>query len=182
MRFIDTHRQPVEARPVTIDHQALRHELARGVARNLVARHGDALVSVVLFGSVARGAAKDNSDIDLVLVFRDPPRSRDGRFRLFWDALGALEDRRVELARMGIGVDWSPIVLSVAEARHRSRLYLDLVDEAELLVDHDGFFQAVLDDMRARLIEIGATKTTYPDGSGCWDLNPLRLPLSQVIL
>lgn len=87
------------------------------LSRRLVDRYDDALVSVVLFGSVARGEAGPTSDIDMILVFRSPPRSRIDRFRLFWDALGPLEEERVRLAGQRIAFDWGPIILSVEEAR-----------------------------------------------------------------
>lgn len=152
------------------------------LVRRLVARYDDDLVSIVLFGSVARGEAGPTSDIDMILVFRSPPRSRIDRFRLFWDALGPIEEERVRLAAQRIAFDWSPIILSVEEAKHRSRLYLDLVDDAVLLFDRDGFFAAVLADMSARLEEIGARKVVLPDGSAMWDLNPQRRPPWEVVL
>ncbi|MEL9940841.1 MAG: nucleotidyltransferase domain-containing protein [Ignisphaera sp.] len=37
---------------------------------------GDNLVSVVVFGSVARCEARRDSDIDLLIVVREAPRSR----------------------------------------------------------------------------------------------------------
>jgi hypothetical protein len=53
-------------------------------------RFGDQLVSVVLFGSVARGQAREPSNIDLLLVARGLPRSLRDRRRPFleqWESI-----------------------------------------------------------------------------------------------
>lgn len=47
---------------------------------------GDRMVSVVLYGSVARGTARADSDLDLLLILREPPLVIGGgssRFCLF---------------------------------------------------------------------------------------------------
>jgi len=43
----------------------------------------DKLVSVVVFGSVARGEARVDSDVDLLIVARGLPKSRFKRLVLF---------------------------------------------------------------------------------------------------
>ncbi len=165
-----------------IDPQTARATIARALAERLSQVHGETLISVVLFGSVARGTAHGTSDIDLLLVFRALPHGHEARFRVFWDALGPIELERRRLASLGVHFDWSPILMTAEEATHLNRLYLDMVDEAVLLVDRDGFFAGVLERMRARLAEIGATRHDLPDGSHYWDLNPRRLPPWEVVL
>jgi len=44
----------------------------------LLTNLGDKLVSVVIYGSVARGSAKKDSDIDILIVAESIPRSRMG--------------------------------------------------------------------------------------------------------
>lgn len=46
-------------------------EVARDIARDLRELYGDNLVEVVLYGSLARGDAHPDSDIDLAVVLRD---------------------------------------------------------------------------------------------------------------
>jgi predicted nucleotidyltransferase len=157
-------------------------DLARRVVQTLAERYGSDLVAAVLFGSVARGEAGLGSDVDLILVFRTPPAGRQPRFRLFYDALMVHRAALDEAVRQGIGIDWSPVILSAAEASEPSPLYLDLVDDAVLLVDRDGFFAGVLQRLRSRLAEMGATRIRLPDGSWYWDLNPQRLPATEVRL
>lgn len=128
---------------------------------------GPRLVSMVLFGSVARGTARPTSDIDLIIVARDQPRSLTERarpLRHLWE--------QVRRAQQLAAVEWNLIVKTPEEARHHSPLYLDLVEEGIMLVDGDGFFQAILEAMRRRMHELGSRRVTLPDGSWYWDLKP----------
>ncbi|MCC6622515.1 MAG: nucleotidyltransferase domain-containing protein [Deltaproteobacteria bacterium] len=94
--------------PVRHDPQTVRDGVARALAARLDEVYGEELVSVVLFGSVARGTAHATSDIDLLIVFRTLPHGHEPRFRRFWDALGPIELERRRLAAIGTCFDWSP--------------------------------------------------------------------------
>jgi predicted nucleotidyltransferase len=159
--------------------RSLQHEMEDLVARAVTAlrdHEGDNLVSCVLFGSVARRTAGPGSDIDLVLVFRELPAERHERFLVFYRAWLAIQDRIVALARDGVAFDFSPLILTVEEARHHSPLYLDMVDEAVFLRDVGGFFAGVLDGLRARMRELGTRRIVLPDGSSYWELKPGARP------
>ncbi len=45
--------------------------IAEDFARRLKARYGDRIERIILFGSVARGQHRDDSDVDLLVVTRD---------------------------------------------------------------------------------------------------------------
>ncbi|MEM0011313.1 MAG: nucleotidyltransferase domain-containing protein [Candidatus Bathyarchaeia archaeon] len=59
----------------------------------LLAHFGDNLVSLVVYGSVARGSARRDSDIDLLIVANALPRSRMERQNLFLKVEKNLEPR-----------------------------------------------------------------------------------------
>ncbi len=128
---------------------------------------GSRLRSLVLFGSVARGDATDRSDIDLLVVADGFPRSLVERRR---PLLAAWSHARARHALPA--VDWSLVTKTPEEARHHSPLYLDMVEDAVLLVDRDGFFTTVLDAMRARMRELGSRRVFLDDGNWYWDLKP----------
>ena len=71
---------------------------------------GSRLVSLVLFGSVARGDARETSDIDLLVVARDLPRSAADRRKLFLERW-----RDVRSARSLAAAEWNLIVKSPEE-------------------------------------------------------------------
>lgn len=125
------------------------------------------LISIVLFGSVARRDARSTSDVDVLLVAEGQPRSQAERRQPFLDAW--------ESARVPRGlppVEWNLIVKTPDEATYRSPLYLDMVEDAILILDRGHFFQNVLAGMRARMRELGSRRVHLPDGSWYWDLKP----------
>ena len=139
----------------------------RGAIDAWSATLGSRLVSLVLFGSVARGEATASADIDLCAVVKEVPRSlRDRR-----NVLLAEWDRVRREQRLG-PVEWNLVVKTPDEARHHSPLYLDMVEDGILLIDHEGFFAAVLDEMRARMRALGSRRVFLSDGSWYWDLKP----------
>jgi len=46
--------------------------IAEDFARHLKAKYGDRIERIILFGSVARGDYREDSDVDLIVVTRDP--------------------------------------------------------------------------------------------------------------
>jgi predicted nucleotidyltransferase len=118
----------------------------------------DNLVSVVVFGSVARGEARVDSDVDLLIVARGLPKSRFKRAELFERAEELVEPLVEELWSRGIYVDFSPIILDVDEAVRHRPIYLDMVVDAVIVFDRDGFFKRVLDNLAERLKTLGAER------------------------
>ncbi|MBI4524643.1 MAG: nucleotidyltransferase domain-containing protein [Deltaproteobacteria bacterium] len=151
------------------DYKALLEIFVDSVQRAL----GDQVVSVVLYGSVARGAARPDSDVDLLLILREAPAEYWKRLQPLLPILRQLRKERSWKALEDLG--WTPflslLVLSLKEARENRYVYLDMVEEAKILVDHDGFFQGKLASLRERLNELGAKKVQR-NGDWYWDLKP----------
>ncbi|MEM4970926.1 MAG: nucleotidyltransferase domain-containing protein [Sulfolobales archaeon] len=122
------------------------------------ARLGERLVSVVLYGSVARCEARRDSDVDLLIVVKDPGRSRLRRQEMFMEIEESLEEDLKGLEAMGYYVDFSPIIKSPEEASKITPLYLDMAYDAVILYDRDGFMQSILERLRRRLEELGAER------------------------
>lgn len=132
-----------------------------------IASLGPRLVSIVLFGSFARGDATAGSDVDLLVVARGFPRR--------------LSERRAELLTLYApvreagqlpAIEWNIVAKTPEEARTHSPLYLDIVEDGRILFDADGFFADILGQMRARMRELGSRRVFLPDGSWYWDLKP----------
>jgi hypothetical protein len=136
----------------------------------LQARLGGLLVSLVLYGSRARGTHRSESDIDVLVVVRDLPRARVARH----EVLRPLK-QEVDVAyrhATGCGPPYlSYLVKTPEEAAYHSPLYLDMTEDAVLVYDRDGFFGSVLDAMRRRMASLGSTRVWLKRG-WYWVLKP----------
>lgn len=155
-------------------HQELNRslrDLARRYAEHARNSLGEDLTSVVLFGSVARGEAGPQSDIDLLVVARELPA---GAFRRR-DVLRPVRDLLLPdleaLWDKDIYVDFSEAIKTEGEAARTHLLYLDMIEEAVLLYDRKGFFADVLAGLRRRLHALGARKVREGP-MPYWDLKP----------
>jgi len=149
---------------------AAKRALAERFAALLAERLGDRLVSVALYGSVARGEARPSSDIDLFVVATGLPRGRFARQDV-WDDLD-----------LALGEPGLSVVLHTPEEAARTRpLYLDMTEDAILLVDREGFFAAVLDRLRRRMRELGSVR--HRQGRlRYWELAPGHRPGEDIEL
>lgn len=149
-------------------------DLLECFVRLLRERLGDDLRAVVLYGSVARGTARPESDVDLLIVWREAPENYVARLKTIMEVAKALQDGpTARLREKGLPQPYlSYLVLSEDEADMNRYLYLDMVDEAILLHDPDGFFARRLRRLQERLVQLGARRVWLPDGSWYWDLKP----------
>lgn len=137
--------------------------------------YGGNLVTLAVFGSVARGTPGPESDIDLLLICRELPSGRTKRVAQFSCVEQALEPHLARLRAAGIHTTLSPIFKTVPEAQGGSHLYLDMVDEVLILIDEDHFFQSLLARLKRRLNELGAYRVRQ-GSRWYWVLNPNGRP------
>ncbi len=128
---------------------------------------GDRLMSLVLFGSVARRCARATSDIDLLVVAEGLPHSLADRRRPLLESW-----ERARASRGLPHVEWNLVTKSPQEARARSPLYLDIVEDGILILDRQGFMGAVLAGMRERMRALGSRRVHLANGTWYWDLKP----------
>jgi len=132
-------------------------ELGEALRRVFLEVFGESLVSLVLFGSYARGDYSVNSDVDVLVVLE----SVGDRFELHrkLDAVEeALEPIFKRLRERGYNPRLSPYVLSQKQASQTRPLYLDMVFDCRILYDKDGFMSKVVERVKRRLEEYGAER------------------------
>ena len=120
-------------------------------------KYGDKFISLVVFGSVARGEARKDSDVDLLFIDSIPKRRLE-RQKEFMEVEKDLEGYLNELFDEGYFIDFSPIIKTPEEATRLSPLYLDMVEDAIIAYDKGDFFTKVLEKVRKRLEELGSKR------------------------
>lgn len=126
----------------------------------------DNLVSIVLFGSVARGDCREDSDIDMLVVMRNLPQSFFKRIDLF---IPIIEKARENASSKPL-IQVYP--LTVDEAAKNRPIYLDMLTDAIIIYDRDKFIEKVLERLWLKLKGLGAKKVKLKDGSWLWMLKP----------
>lgn len=126
-----------------------------------------------VFGSVARGTARPDSDVDLCAVIRDLPVSRYRRHQLVSPVLERLRHSAAyaELIGRGYTPDVAAILYTPEDIQKTKPIFLDLVQDGVLLHD-DGTMRAKLDRLRARMQALGSRKMVLEDGTYYWLLKP----------
>ena len=144
-----------------------------GFLELLVAKVVESFVSLVIFGSVAAGRAKAESDVDLLIMAKELPESYSDRLRLWRGIVAEIEFERLKLwrkKRLYPLID--PILLMPSEAERIQPFYPDLLDNSIIVYDKDEFMQWVLNDLRARLKAFDTIKVKPPSSSWYWIIKP----------
>lgn len=133
----------------------------------IVAFYGNRLVSLVIFGSVAKGTATPESDIDvLVIAERLHPR----KMKRIEEFIDNVEDK---LENVPLYV--SPVIKTPEEASAGSPLFFDMVYDNAVLFDRKGFFQGIVDRLRRRFDELGSRRV-FRGNRWYWILKPGSQP------
>jgi len=133
--------------------------------------YADRLVTLAIFGSVGRGTPRPDSDIDCLLVVEDLPHGRLARVTEFQAVEAMLAAYLAQARAAGLPSELSPVFKTPAEVQRGSLLFLDMIEDARLLWDRDGFMQEVLAQFKTRLERLGAQRI-WRGNAWFWDLKP----------
>jgi predicted nucleotidyltransferase len=152
----------------------LYKEYVNLICRSIRSRLKDSLISIVLFGSVARGEEGEGSDIDLLVISSGFKGSVGERLKTFQEIELSLvkSDARVKLRRSKLGTSISPIPLTPEEVKKNPPILLDILTDGVILYDKDDFIRRHLSKFKRRLKALGARKIFLPSGKWYWDLKP----------
>jgi len=131
-------------------HRVLLSELVEALKR----KYGGRLVSVVVFGSVARGEYGKNSDVDVIVVIESLPKSKLRRQEEFVSVEEIIEKKMGE----DVLVKLSPIIKTPEEVRKIPPILLDVVEDGIILYDRDNFFGEIVEKLRRELNKLGSRR------------------------
>jgi len=113
----------------------LRHKLLDSLLKTCSDYYQDNLVSLAVFGSVGRITMTQHSDLDFLVIAENLPRGRIKRVKGFYAVEEKMEPVLESTRRAGWQVDLSPLFKTPREVQAGGLLYLDMIDDAELLID-----------------------------------------------
>lgn len=138
--------------------------LIEKLIESLKRKYEDRFISLIVFGSVARGEMRKDSDIDLLLIIDSLLNGRLERQKEFIEVEKEMEDYLNALFDEGYFVDFSPIIKTPEEAMKISPLYLDMVEDATIAYDKDDFFKNILESIRnSRILRREREPSMYGD-------------------
>lgn len=130
------------------------------------------LISVVLFGSAARGEAGEGSDIDILIVTEK--FGKEGRFEVFnvieKDIKASDEYQKLKEKKLGTLI--SPVPLMPSEVEKNPSILLDIVTDGIILYDVDNFIENKMESLREKLKKMRSKKIFLDDKRYYWDLKP----------
>jgi len=157
---------------MTDEIQILYLNYASLIAHKLEEILQDDLISVLLFGSAARGEAGEGSDVDILLVAEK--FGKEGRFEVF----NAIEkdlkasEEYLELKENKLGTLISPVPLTPSEVEKNPSILLDIVTDGIMMYDVDDFIENKMKSLRKKLKKMGSKKIFLDDKRYYWDLKP----------
>ncbi|MFX0163484.1 MAG: nucleotidyltransferase domain-containing protein, partial [Candidatus Hodarchaeota archaeon] len=138
------------------------------------------LVSFALYGSIARGTAKPESDLDILLISDDFEGSIASRIDKLVKVENKVEEEIFWLMKHEIYPVVSFYPIRRVEAEQLPLLFLDLIEDAKIIYDEDSFLRNLLNNLQAKLVTLGAKKVNLGDGSWYWDLKPDYKPMEVI--
>jgi|GEM_PF-90142 len=143
-------------------------------AKGLLERYGDRILSIVLYGSVARGDASRESDLDLLLIVDGLPKSYSERVGelVSLEMDGSILEELKLLRKEGYFTDLSYLALTPDEAREFRPIFLDILADGIPLLDRGSFFDNLSRAYIERLASLGAKRLRSSNGDWYWILKP----------
>lgn len=139
------------------------------------------LVSICIFGSLARGKAAPSSDIDVMVVAENLPQDVGERTRStnYIHEMLKKTDASAALRNLGRSTLISDIFLTPQEVEKHPPILIDMVEDAMIIYDRMDFLRDVLKRLGEKLKKMGARKVVTEKGY-FWILKPNAKP-SEVI-
>jgi uncharacterized protein len=151
------------------------HDLAERYSASALEALGARLVSIALYGSIARKEAAPGSDIDLFIVLEEAPSGMLSRRRLLDPVRESLTPELEKLWKQSIYADFVEVIRTRSEAQKFHPLYLDMSQEAILLFDRDKFLESLLSRVKEQLKKGGAERKVM-GRFRYWDLSRSSIP------
>ena len=133
----------------------------------------DSLISFAIYGSVARGNDRPESDNDVLLIL-DTDMEFHERCSLLAKAMLKLYETEAfkEMVKKGYNTFIEFYPLSKEEASVFRPIYLDMVEDSVVIYDRDNFFNKVLHKVKRLMDRLGSRRVWISDDKWIWIMKP----------
>lgn len=151
--------------------QAVYKPLIQRYVNEIINAFEQDIISIVIFGSVARGTARNDSDIDMLILLK---RKDEKMLEKFIEInISSYDwDENQNLLNQKIYTKIYDIKKTEDELRENPFLLLDIFDHGIIVYDPQQKMKNLLSDLDRKLKGLGAKKIVFEDGKWCWDLKP----------
>jgi predicted nucleotidyltransferase len=133
------------------------------------------ILSVAVFGSIARNKGTATSDIDLLVLHKGKRKEiEDGVIDIILKLRESHEYKKLEEA--GFHPQISPIFMSTERLKKHPWILLDVIDHGVILFDDGNVLENEFKAIKEKLKKLGSKKVVLPDSSWYWDLKPDMKP------
>ena len=148
-------------------------KLGSRITSTLMEHFGVKLISVCLYGSAVRGALRNGSDIDFLIVLGDAPLSYHKRVKAIIPLIERVREskeyRRME--KLNLHLEPSLLVMTKREVETHPDILIDISQEGITLFDEADFLKKHLNAIKEKMIGLGSIKKRTPHGH-YWNLKP----------
>ena len=130
------------------------------------------LLSFAVYGTVARGVASENSDVDILVVSNDFIGSLGSRIEGLYRIEEELKGELNWLRKHNVYTGLSFYPLREEEAERVPLLFLDLTEDAIILYDKKRCLEGILAGLKAKLLKLGAKRIFMDEENWYWNLKP----------
>jgi predicted nucleotidyltransferase len=143
----------------------------------LLEHFGSQLISVCLYGSAVRGALRNGSDIDFLIVLRDAPLSYHKRGKTIIPLIEKIRESKEygRIEKLNMYLEPSLLVMTEKEVETHPDILIDISQEGIILFDEADFLKKHLNAIKEKMIGLGSIKKRTPHGH-YWSLKPDLLP------
>lgn len=131
----------------------------------------DTIMSVALFGSVARNTPRKDSDVDMLVLHKpieENPVKKWGK--VLNEILDSSEFNN--MVSLGYYPYPTPVFFTPDKLKEKPLILLDIMDHGVILLDRDNALSDLMDRFRSILSSLGSKKIVLEDGSWVWELKP----------
>jgi len=134
---------------------------------------GVKLISVCLYGSAVRGALRNGSDIDFLIVLGDAPLSYHKRVKSIIHLLEGIRESQEYRKIENLDLDLEPsfLIMKKMEVETHPNILIDISHEGIILFDKEDYLKKHLNEIKEKMVKLGSIKKITPHGH-YWVLKP----------